>query len=179
MKILITGFDAFGQFKSNPTKEVLSMLPASYGSYTIDTLVLSASIEGFALLEKRIDQYDVILSLGLANGRRNFTIEQIGINIDDFRIADNSGMVVHHQKIREDGADGYFTTLPIDKIVASIEGMKISYSAGTYICNHVMYLTSYTIEKRHLDVRSGFIHVPGKAGLEEIKDVVLGVIELL
>ena len=37
---------------------------------------------------------------------------------------------------------------------------QVSLSAGTYVCNHVMYTALYEAEKNYPNMKAGFIHVP-------------------
>ena len=138
------------------------MLPGKYLNYNITTKVLPVDTTCFKEIEEDIQKYDCILSLGLAANRKIYTIEQIGINIDDFRIPSNSGENKQHAIIHEDGLDGYFSTLPIDSIIQHLQykniEMKISYSAGTYICNHLLYELGYHLHDTKQ--KYGFIHVP-------------------
>ncbi|HBN82990.1 MAG TPA: pyroglutamyl-peptidase I, partial [Clostridiales bacterium] len=115
---------------------------------------------------KAMEKYkpDVVLSLGQAGGRSCISIERIAININDTKSADNQGQTPEDQTIFEDGQPAYFSTLPIKKILHSIREIKIpaeiSNSAGTFVCNHVMYGVLYKIQKEGLDMKAGFIHVP-------------------
>jgi len=90
------------------------------------------------------------------------TPERIAINLDDARIADNAGNQPKEQKINADGADGYFSTLPIEQMVTSMKAAgipaSISLSAGTFACNHIFYVMQDYLKDS--SVRSGFMHVP-------------------
>lgn len=37
---------------------------------------------------------------------------------------------------------------------------SVSNTAGTFVCNHIMYGVLYAIDKRYHNMRGGFIHVP-------------------
>ena len=106
----------------------------------------------------------MVLSIGQAGGRSDITVERIGINIDDYRIADNGHQQPIDEKIFADGPDAYFVNLPIKAMVKSIRSAgipaSISNSAGTFVCNHVTYGVRYLLEKRGKGQKSGFIHIP-------------------
>lgn len=91
-------------------------------------------------------------------------VERVAINIDDGRIPDNEGYQPIDTKIFEDGENAYFSSLPIKAIVEEIKKAEIpasiSNSAGTYVCNHIMYSLLYYINKNNLKIKGGFIHVP-------------------
>lgn len=108
-------------------------------------------------------QPDAVISLGLAAGRHKITPERIAINCMDGN-PDNTGFTPNSERIFLDGEDGLFTTLPIDKMVdqLTLAGLpaKISNSAGTYVCNHVMYHGLHYYKTKHIQCPTGFIHIP-------------------
>ena len=167
MKIVVTGFEAFHTNSENPSQEVVRLLPKTIQGHQIISLELPVLYdECFDLVETAIlqEQPDVILHLGLAQGRKFITPERIAINVDDTSIGDNDGVIRRVKVIKEDGKNAYFSTLPLEKIVKYIQAkdipVKISNHAGTYICNHVMYQTLYFIETNNLKIQAGFIHLP-------------------
>ena len=105
-----------------------------------------------------------MLSIGQAGGRAEITPERIAINIDDARIPDNEGNQPVDRPIVPDGENAYFSNLPIKTMMEAIkkEGIpaSVSNSAGTYVCNHLMYSVLYYIKKNALPIKAGFIHVP-------------------
>ena len=106
---------------------------------------------------------DVVLSVGQAGGRAAMTPELIGINYMQARIPDNAGEQPNGA-IVEGGEDGLFSTLPVEKIVEELKNANIpaelSFSAGSFVCNHVLYSTLHYIRKQGIKTRAGFIHVP-------------------
>ena len=107
---------------------------------------------------------DAVLCIGQAGGRYDLTPERVAINLDDARIPDNEGNQPIDTPIFADGAPAYFATLPIKAMVAKIReaGLpaSVSNTAGTFVCNHLMYGVLYTLAKHYLGVRGGFMHVP-------------------
>lgn len=118
------------------------------------------------MIENSIATYDpdVILSIGQAGGRPDITVERIGINIDDFRIPDNEGTQVTDEPIVPDGPAAYFVTLPVKDMVQNIKDRgipaSVSNTAGTFVCNHVIYGVCHMIATKYPGKRSGFIHIP-------------------
>ena len=167
MKILVTGFDPFGGEKINPAIESVKRLPDTIAGAEIVKLEIPTII--FKSLDK-IDEAiskenpDVILSIGQAGGRSDITVERVGINCDDCRIADNGGNQPVDEKIFADGPDAYFSALPIKAMVENIKKAgipaSISDSAGTFVCNHVLYGVRYICETKYPGKKSGFIHIP-------------------
>lgn len=115
------------------------------------------------LTEMNAIKPDAVISLGLAGGRSKVTPERIAINVSHGD-QDNEGNRPTNEVIFTNGADGIFTTLPIEEMVAKLMSANlpadISNSAGTYLCNNVMYHALYKIKKENMLVPSGFIHIP-------------------
>ena len=153
MKILVTGFDPFGGEPINPAIESVKKLPDNIAEAQIIKLEIP-TVKGKSIkkIEKAIEEHnpDVILSIGQAGGRFDISVERVGINLDDFRIPDNEGNQTIDEPIFPDGENAYFVDLPA----------SVSYTAGTFICNHVLYGTLYLINKKYKNKKSGFIHIP-------------------
>lgn len=167
MKILVTGFDPFGGEPINPALEAVKKLSKQIGNAEVIALeiptVFNKSLEK---IEEAIHLYqpDVVLSIGQAGGRFGITPERVAINVDDARIKDNEGNQPVDTSVYADGENAYFTNLPVKAMVAEMvkEGLPASLSntAGTFVCNHVMYGILYMINKKYPHMRGGFIHVP-------------------
>ncbi len=164
-KLLITGFDPFDGATINPSWEAVKLLPDTIGDYEIHKLQIP-TVFGLAprtVLEKAAELCpDVIISVGQAGTRAAVTPERIGINVRDARICDNAGISPKDEPIVPGGADGYFSTLPVKAMIAAITDAglpgAISNTAGTFVCNDVLY--SLLHHYAGTDVRCGFIHVP-------------------
>ncbi|MCW6679349.1 pyroglutamyl-peptidase I [Anaerococcus sp. NML200574] len=166
MDILLTGFDAFGDEKINPASLVLEKIPKIIGDAKIHKLIIPTVFgKSASLIEEKIEEIrpDIIISLGQAGGRSHITVERVAINIDDASIDDNEGNRPIDRIIREDGEPAYFATIPIKAIINKLQESNIpasiSNTAGTYVCNHVMYQDLYLANK-YKNIRAGFIHLP-------------------
>lgn len=166
MKILLTGFDPFGDDKINPSIELVKRIDEKIDSAKIFKIEIPTVFKKSGeILEENIKKIrpDVILSIGQAGGRSAISLERIAINIDDARIFDNLGEKPIDEKIRINGENAYFSNLPIKKIVEEIKKenipAEISNSAGTFVCNHLMYEALY-LAKKYKNIRAGFIHIP-------------------
>lgn len=167
MKILVTGFDPFGGEKINPALEAVKLLPDNIvGAEVIKLEIPTVFRKSLEKIEEAVEIHkpDVVLSIGQAGGRFGITPERVAINIDDARIGDNEGNNPIDSSIYEDGQPAYFSNLPVKAMVQAIKesGLpaSLSNSAGTYVCNHVMYGVLYLVEKKYKNIRAGFIHVP-------------------
>lgn len=183
-KVLISGFEPFGDDDMNPSWEAIKRLPDQTGNVQVIKVSLPVvRYRAMDVLKTYIGQYDpdVIISAGQAGGRKGITVERIGINCDDYRIPDNEGNRPQDEPVIEDGPDACFASIPVRKIVnamtdAGIEA-SVSNSAGTYVCNHVLYSTAYLCRTMYPEKTSGFIHVPyireqGKSPYMELDDIV-------
>lgn len=167
MKIMVTGFGPFGQNETNPTKEVLGLLPKSIYGHPIVKVELPVIFdECFDVLKSYIgrNKPDVIIMLGLAGGRTAITPERIAVNLKDARIPDNAGNKPQDEEIVPGGTIAYFSRLPLREIEAALQVKKIpvqvSNSAGLYVCNNIFYHVMNCIASHNLQTKAGFIHVP-------------------
>ena len=167
MKVLVTGFDPFGGEKLNPALEAIKSLPSEIQGAEVRWLeVPTVFYKSAKILEEeiRIYQPDIVLCIGQAGGRKGLTPERVAINQDDARIPDNEGNQPIDLPIRQDGAPAYFSSLPIKAMVQAIkkEGLpaSVSNTAGTFVCNHLMYQVLYLVEKEFPTIKAGFMHIP-------------------
>ncbi|MCW6676348.1 pyroglutamyl-peptidase I [Aerococcaceae bacterium NML180378] len=167
MKILVTGFDPFGGEAINPALEAIKRLPKTIAGAAVEVLeiptVFHKSAEVVAA-KMRNYQPDVVLCIGQAGGRTGLTPERVAINQDDARIPDNEGNQPIDVAIQADGQAAYFTTLPIKAMVEAIHQVglpaSVSNSAGTFVCNHIMYQVLYLVDKEFPQTKAGFMHIP-------------------
>ena len=164
-KLLITGFEAFGGETINPAWEAVLLLPDQIGDYHLTKLCLPVTFGGGAekVLHTATElRPDVILCIGQAGGRSAITPEFVGINLRHATIPDNSGNKPQDQPIIRGGGAAYFSTLPVRNIVERLTASglpaQVSYSAGAYVCNDVLYTLLARYENTPTKV--GFIHVP-------------------
>ena len=167
MKVLVTGFDPFGGEKVNPAWEAVKGLPDIIEEANIIKKEIPTAFRRSAkILEEEIRKHqpDIVLDVGQAGGRATVTVEKVAINLIEASIPDNDGESPQNVPVRMDGETAYFSTLPLKAMIA--EGRKagfpcgISYTAGTFVCNSVMYNALYLSKKKFPEMRAGFIHVP-------------------
>lgn len=165
-KILVTGFEPFLDYKINPTMQIVEELNGKkIDCYDIVGRILSVDFQQSAeQLKHHIEEVkpQIIISLGLAGGRFKVTPERIAINVKDGE-PDNNGYTPVDERIHEEGADAYLTNLPIRSMVNRLQAegypAEISNTAGTYLCNNIMY-EGLAYAQQHEGVRAGFIHIP-------------------
>lgn len=165
--LLLTGFEPFLSFTVNPTMKIVEELNGqNIGDFHIigKTMSVDFAKSGSQLISliKEIKP-DAVISLGLAGGRSKITPERIAINIKD-GAADNEGNAPVDEVIHQDGPAGYLSTLPIRAMVERLKesgyASAISNTAGTYLCNNVMYEGLHHIATTDMNIPSGFIHIP-------------------
>lgn len=175
MRILVTGFDPFGGESMNPAYEAVKMLPDEIaGAEILKLEIPTVFSKSEAVIENAIQTYDpdVLISVGQAGGQEGITPEKVAINLAEARIPDNEGNQPIDLPLQEDGETAYFATIPVKAMVQNMKEhgipSSVSYSAGTFVCNAVMYHAQYLIAKKYHGIRAGFIHVPYAE--EQMKD---------
>ena len=165
MKLLVTGFEPFGGETVNPAWLAVSRLPDQIGPWELRKLLVPTvfgkaaetavqAAEGFGA--------DAVLSVGMAQGRRDVTVEMAALNLRYARIPDNEGQTPVDEPVIPGGPSAYFSTLPVRRMAQAIRDAglpgAVSYSAGVYVCNDLLYSLLHHFAKT--PVRVGFIHVP-------------------
>ncbi len=167
MKLLLTAFDPFGGSPINPALEAVKLVADRIGDTEIVKMevptVFGKSVAAVTAKMAEVKP-DAVLCIGQAGGRYDLTPERVAINLDDARIPDNEGKQPIDTAIFADGAPAYFSSLPIKAMVAKIReaGLpaSVSNTAGTFVCNHLMYGVLYHIARSCPRVKGGFMHVP-------------------
>lgn len=173
--ILVTGFEPFGDFDTNPTAELVTNLDGKTGQLapgmTVRTTVLPVSFDRARTdLIACVDRYrpDAVVSCGLHARSSAIAVERIGINVmdrgDAAGLADNDGAEPCDEPIVPDGPDGLFATLPVRAIVDALRAggipAMLSNTAGTFVCNAVLYDLLHHLRSEGSPVLAGFLHFP-------------------
>lgn len=162
--LLLTGFAAFGPHDTNPTAHLMARLNGTRG---LVTAVLPVEYDAAAtVLADRITRHRpaAVIAFGLAFSAEHILIERVALNLDDAPYPDNAGVSRNGSHIVPDGPVGYWSTLPVEALLAGLAaaGLPVAASshAGGYVCNHLFYRTRHHIESLGLDLPMGFVHVP-------------------
>jgi pyroglutamyl-peptidase len=169
-RVLVTGFEPFEQDPVNPSWEVARALHGwTCEGVTVHAVQLPCS---FGTAIERLDEAlaevrpQLVVGLGLAGGRAEWTPERVAINVDDARIPDNAGRQPIDTPVVRGAPAAYFSTLPIKAIVHALRAAglpaSVSQTAGTFVCNHVFYALMHRLATQPdlAGVRGGFVHVP-------------------
>ncbi len=168
MKLLLTGFEPFGESKVNPSEKVVRAL-AQQGVDGVElfTVILPVDrVRGPDTLVRaaRGTNPDAVLCLGEASRRIAVSIERVAINLMDYRIPDNAGEQVVDAPISPGAPAAYFCTLPVRAMLAAVcaagTPAELSLSAGSFLCNQVTYALLHYLATNRLDTPAGFIHLP-------------------
>ncbi|MFE5410042.1 pyroglutamyl-peptidase I [Microbacterium sp. NPDC056569] len=166
--VLLTGFEPFGGDAANPSGTAVNLVASRWdGPELLVTAVLPVTFAGAAdRLRELLAQHrpDVLIAAGLAGGRAAIGVERVAVNLVDARIPDNDGDQPVDAPSVPGAGPAHFATLPVKEIARRIaaEGIpaEVSYSAGTFVCNHVFFTA---LEVAASGTRAGFVHVPWSA----------------
>jgi pyroglutamyl-peptidase len=169
MTILLTGFEPFGGSDCNPSEQVARALDGQgFGALRVQSAILPVErTSGPAALLAAIEHTrpSAVVCLGEASQRALVSLERVAVNLLDYRIADNAGNLVADQPVIPGGPAAYFATLPLRAMQAAIQAagvpVELSLSAGTFLCNQVMYTLLHHLAQTAPHIPAGFIHLPG------------------
>jgi len=173
LKLLISGFTNFSTHTENSSQIMAEFLgKTQIPDITIHSVILPVSFgQAFEKLKIEIDSFgpDYVICLGLAGTRQKISLEKVAINLIHCDIPDNEGIFLKDRPIIAGGDSAYFSTLPLNEMVElqTPYPVEMSFSAGAYVCNYVMYrLLDYVKDTK---VKAGFIHLPH---LKENRDAI-------
>ncbi len=172
--ILVSSFMAFGPSRLNSAQEAVRSLPPVIADCSIERVDVPVSYDQavpVVLSAARRACPAAIVCVGQAAGRAEVSFERVAINVDSSKRPDGCGIVRMDVPIDPDGPAAYFTTLPISEMAMAVraQGLPagVSNTAGTYVCNHLMYglLRAFDGEGEQGDEQGvacpvGFVHVP-------------------
>ncbi len=163
-RVLVSGFATFGKHSDNSSEIIVNQLKqTNLDGIDLRTCILPVAFSNaFDYLKIEIEFFkpEIVIALGLAGNRSKIEIEKIAVNLIDCEIPDNEGIFLQDKPIKESGASAFFSTLPIQglRTLKYPFPVTVSYSAGAYVCNYVMYrLMDFTKET---NIKAGFIHLP-------------------
>ena len=167
MKLLISGFEPFGEDAINPSQAAVMSLPDHLEGVDLIKVILPV-VRGQAADRLKAlmvaHRPDAVVCVGQAGGRSGLTIERVAINVDDYPMPDNDGHQPFDEPIAPGGPAAYLLTLPNKPIVAAWKAAgylaSVSNTAGTFLCNHVAYATAHFAAYHFPQMRTGFIHLP-------------------
>ena len=167
MKVLVTGFTPFGGEQINPSWEAVKRLPERVGEAVLLKREIPTEFDAAcAALRAAMDALrpDAVLAVGQYGGANGIRVERVAVNLRDARIADNTGAKPVDEPVVPGAPDAYFATLPTRRIVEKLREedipAQLSYSAGTFVCNNLLYCALHESAQKFPATRCGFVHVP-------------------
>ena len=166
--VLVTGFEPFAGQRVNPSQLAVEALAGrTIAGRRIETAILPVVFgDATAALRRAVRRHrpELVICVGEAGGRAEISVERVAINVDDARIADNAGAQPIDEFIAGNGPPAYFATLPVKAMAVAMRAAgvptEVSNSAGTFVCNHLMYGVLHYLAASGQRARAGFIHVP-------------------
>ena len=166
MKLLLTGFDPWGNWDRNPSGEVAQSL---HGTTAGRCEIVSVALpvvhgEDIARVVPMIEMHrpSAVVSLGLSGGAAALHVERVALNMKV--VGGEDGQEPSDEPVVAGGPAAYFATLPVREMAAAMRAAgvpaRLSYSAGTFLCNHIMYQVLHYLSEGGVAVPSGFIHIP-------------------
>lgn len=161
--VLVTAFGPYDRWTSNSSWQALVELTRELPPEP--RIVTRLYPVDFEQVRSRLESdlagdYDYAIHLGQAPGIGRIHLEAVGINIGGH----SSLLPDQFQPLVEEGPVAFRSSLPLSAWAAKLREAgipaQVSYHAGTYLCNAVLYLTHYSIAQRGLRTKAGFIHLP-------------------
>jgi pyroglutamyl-peptidase len=164
---LVTGYEPFDGYSTNPSAEIAKELDGKQiGRYMVKGVVLPLNYE---TIPNRIRTLitsakpELILCMGQAS-RAAISLERLAKNIVNTKREDNYGNIPDADVIDSDASAAYFSNVDVERLASllSEEGIPayVSYDAGTYGCNLVLFHVLQMIHDGLIDSKAGFIHIP-------------------
>ncbi len=171
-RIVVTGFDAFGEHAVNPSERLARRLSEEFPSELAPEILPTAYARAGRRIEALIETARPagVLMFGLAAGARGLRLERFAHNRDGALSFDNDGERRAAGAIVEDGPDCYRSTLPLQPFAEAVRAadcpLEWSSDAGNFVCNHAFYRARHSTARLNCEIPCGFVHVPARAALD-------------
>ena len=161
--VLVTAFEPYDRWDTNSSW--LTLVELTRNMPTEPRLVTRRYPVDFLQTRKRLEKdleadFDFVLHLGQAPGSGNIRLEAIALNLgsaleDD---PDQPNVLV------PDGPLAYRSPLPLSTWAGQLRAAgvpaRVSFHAGTYLCNALLYYSLHLARERGLRTQAAFIHLP-------------------
>lgn len=166
MRVLVTGFEPFGEYSENSSWEVAQKVAscAIKGAEVVAERLPVSFVRVGEVLRSAIELHtpDFVIMLGQSTVTDRIKLERVALNMMDSAVGDNDGATPDEEPIYEGEESALFTSLPIKQLRSAIEGqgiaVKISNSAGLYVCNRTYYEALRMCKERAM--QAIFVHLP-------------------
>jgi len=162
-KILITGFEPFGNWKENSSQLCVEELSKkNILGWKVITKIYPVE---FKLTQRIIrediqNNFDFAIHLGQIDSSNKINLEKIGLNVGKNIYSTKMEII----KLISGGPIALESRTPLEQWLKKVDKLnipiRISYHAGTYLCNALFYWSLYYSKKYRLKTKSTFIHLP-------------------
>ena len=186
MTILITGFEPFGSRKTNNSWEVIKAFKNKDGVKVLCLPVSFSRAHNVVIDLLKKQSFDIIIMLGETSSTNDcLRLERVAINLKDSSNPDNDEVIADEEILIGNAPVAYFTKFPVKKIAGKLKEagylVKVTNSAGTFVCNGLYFNILHYIETNKLTIKALFIHVPATVqaiSLEEMRNTVDEIIKI-
>ena len=166
--IVVAAYGGWARADTNPSALTMKALASldwqKHKLIAIEIPVLTEEL--YQTIETALAEHqpDIWLGIGLASGSMVMRAEMVATNWRDFDVPDNAGVRLSCQPIFKNGPAAYNATIPNQKIMRAMRKAGIpaavSYSAGTHLCNQMLYTVHHLTAQNGGEILCGFLHVP-------------------
>jgi pyroglutamyl-peptidase len=162
-RILITAFEPYGSWAENSSW--LALVEYSKELPTAGRIVTRRYPVDLQAVQERLakdlaEDFDYALHLGQAPGSAAIRLEAFAINVG----GNSNDSPESFRPLIADGPAAYRSTLPLASWAQELRESgipaSVSYHAGTYLCNAILYLSHDLAKQRQLRTRPAFLHLP-------------------
>lgn len=177
MNLLITAFEPFAGRSKNKSYEVAEYFD---NSNSINVILLPVSFEHAHIKVKNAissKNYDLVIMLGETSATKDFIrLERLALNFKDSENSDNMGISANEESIIPGAPGAYFTNFPIKSVCRELQRkgckVKISNSAGTFVCNSLYYHILHYIEENKIPTSALFVHLPSTTEIITLDEMI-------
>ncbi len=167
-RILVTGFEPFGDYAENSSWAVAERVAARGACYA------DVVVEPLPVSYRRVSQVlrdavarhspDAIILLGQSELSDRVKLERVALNLMDATRGDNDGYAPDEEPIDPNSNAALFTALPIKRLHRAIAernvAVKISNSCGLYVCNRTYFEALSICREQRSAISAIFVHLP-------------------
>jgi pyroglutamyl-peptidase len=189
MRILVTSFGPFNNFKANPSNQIMERLKQRinlsshhFTYYEFETIEVSWSGVSKFIEAKKIEKFDFIIHLGVASNESKIRIETCGQNIQSGKDIENISPSGHEIIKNQSNLNTNISIEILNNFVSQNEYISISNDAGSYLCNYLYYKSLYFLGKKSLVL---FIHTadtqnqPTAPNIDYQSEIIFKLIDIL
>jgi len=164
-RILLTAFEPYDPWQTNASWLALIELTRELPlDVEVTTRLYPVELESMKhkLTEDLKSKFDFVFHIGQAPKSSCIQLEEVALNV-----AATGHSIEKEEKataICSDGPDAYRSRLPVREYAKALRASgipaRVSFHAGTYLCNAILYWSCRLTEDLDLSTKSTFVHIP-------------------